>query len=119
MRIEWMGGDQWSDKLQSLSHYRFEAVAKLTLAEMFERGKNGGTPVDTGELRRSLHVNYGDMSIGYNKDYAPHVEYGHRVVVHGVPCGYVPGQRYLKKNVDTEKPRFERHCKEQFDRLKG
>lgn len=34
----------------------------------------------------------------YEKEDAPHVEYGHRTV----DGGWVPGQRFLKKNVDTQ-----------------
>ncbi|MCO8194398.1 MULTISPECIES: hypothetical protein [unclassified Anaerofustis] len=32
-----------------------------------------------------------------------HVEYGHRVVIHGKQVGYVNGQYFLKKNVDIQR----------------
>ena len=75
-------------KLNRLSHVRFEAVIMKNMAQIYNRGKaDGGTPVSTektrpggphGELRMSLGQS-GD-TVGYAKDYAPHVEYGHRTV---------------------------------------
>ena len=71
----------------------------------------GGTPRDSGELVFTSQVSlpngkgfYGEM--GYIKEYAPHVEYGHRIVQHGKTVGYVKGQRYLNKNVQIQKPIF-------------
>lgn len=87
----------------------------------------GGTPVDTGELRlsvradllggKSMHVKdnengglstlvdtsnistFSSATVGYTKEYAPHVEYGHRTR----NGGYVHGQRFLQKNVEKQK----------------
>ena len=88
-------------ELQRLSQLRFDAVILKNMTQIYNRGKApGGTPVDTGELRISLGQ-AGD-TVGYSKDYAPHVEYGHRLV----NGGYVQGQRYLKRNVDTQRPIF-------------
>lgn len=36
--------------------------------------------------------------MGYIKEYAPHVEYGHRTI----NGGWVPGQRFLKANADAQ-----------------
>ena len=99
-------------KLDRLSHFRFEAVVKKSMTEIYKRGKaDGGTPVDTGQLRLSLGMS-GD-TVGYAKSYAPHVEYGHRTV----NGGYVKGQRFLKRNVDAQRPIFEMDLKEQLERL--
>lgn len=54
------------------------------------RGGSNGTPVDTGELRLSSGAT--DDEVGYNAEYAPHVEYGHRTK----NGGYVQGQRFCK-----------------------
>lgn len=89
-------------KLKKLDSIRFDAVIEKNMTQIFQRGKRGGTPVDTGELRQSLSQSGSgeNTEVGYTKDYAPHVEYGHRTV----NGGFVQGQHYLKKNVDTQRP---------------
>ncbi len=101
-------------ELRRLSNLRFDAVVKKNMAEIFQRGKvrGSGTPVDTGELIGSLGM--AGEEVGYTKTYAPHVEYGHRTV----NGGWVPGQRFLKRNVDTQRPIFERDLKKQLRRAK-
>lgn len=99
-------------KLNRLSHVRFEAVVIKNMTQIYNRGKaNGGTPVDTGELRMSLGQS-GD-TVGYAKDYAPHVEYGHRTV----NGGYVEGQRFLQRNVRAQEPIFRRDLIDQLRKL--
>lgn len=93
-------------ELQRLNGIRFDAVVKKQTTQMLNRARqSGGTPVSTektrpggphGELRISSSTT--DDEIGYTKEYAPHVEYGHRTV----NGGWVPGQRFLKANVDTQ-----------------
>ena len=98
-----------SEKLKSLCALKFEAVQKKQLTQMLSRARNGGTPVSTeatrpggphGELRKSSFVDMGSLQMGYNKEYAPHVEYGHRTR----NGGFVQGQRFLQKNTETQKP---------------
>lgn len=99
-------------KLDRLSHVRFEAVVIKNMTQIYNRGKaNGGTPVDTGELRMSLGQS-GD-TVGYAKDYAPHVEYGHRTV----NGGYVEGQRFLQRNVRAQEPIFRQDLIDQLRKL--
>lgn len=99
-------------KLNRLSHVRFEAVVIKNMTQIYNRGKaNGGTPVDTGELRISLGQS-GD-TVGYAKDYAPHVEYGHRTV----NGGYVEGQRFLQRNVKAQEPIFRQDLIDQLRKL--
>ena len=73
------------------------------------------TPIDTGELRMSRKTEFtqGDQGVfGYTKDYAPHVEYGHRqtpgrfvpTIRKKLKANYVPGRYYLKKNWEVQKP---------------
>lgn len=88
--------DALAKALKSMNEVRFDAVVKKNVTQMLNTARNGGTPVDTGELRLSSST-YGD-EMGYTKEYAPHVEYGHRTR----GGGYVPGQRFLKANVDTQ-----------------
>lgn len=96
------GVEKLAKALFAMSEASFEAVSLKSLAEIYNRGKSdSGTPVDTGELRQSLMKD--SESVGYTKDYAPHVEYGHRTV----NGGFVPGQYYFKHNVDVQKVIFE------------
>ncbi|WP_422122929.1 hypothetical protein DHX103_14455 [Planococcus sp. X10-3] len=106
MRVEWMGDTALIKELIRKSQTDFDRVGAKSLLELRNRAvksKNpaqGGTPVDSSELRMSATVN-GD-SMGYIKDYAPHVEYGHRLV----NGGFVPGQYFLRTNVNIQKPIF-------------
>lgn len=94
-------------ELRRLSDVRFDAVVQKQVVQMLNRARQpGGTPVSTeetrpggphGELRQSSSVSEDEM--GYTKEYAPHVEYGHRTV----EGGYVAGQHFLKENVDTQR----------------
>lgn len=113
MAFELTDVDNLAGELQRLSQLRFDAVIKKNMTQIYNRGKaEGGTPVDTGELRMSLSQS-GDV-VGYTKDYAPHVEYGHRTV----SGGFVQGQRFLKKNVDAQRPIFEEDLRKQLGRFK-
>ena len=99
-------------KLQRLSGARFDAVINKNMTQIYNRGKSdGGTPVASGELRLSLGQS-GDL-VGYAKDYASHVEYGHRTV----GGGYVQGQLYLKRNVDAQRPIYRQDLIAQLRRL--
>lgn len=106
MIIKLVDKDGLGKKLKQLSSVDFRKVAMKSLTEMFNRAEQM-TPVDTGELRLSRAVsrpvNGFDGEFGYPKEYAPHVEYGHRTRGNG----FVEGQRFLKKNVDLQRPIFE------------
>lgn len=111
MAFEIIDVDGLAKELDRLSHLRFEAIVLKNMTQIYNRGKSGGTPVDTGELRISL-TQTGD-TVGYTKDYAPHVEYGHRTR----GGGYVQGQHFLKKNVDTQRPIFEEDLRRELRRF--
>ncbi len=102
IRIEWDNAEVLAleKKLFALSAIRLDGVLKSNIKEIFNRAQSGGTPVDTGELRNTSFANVQDYAFGYTEDYAPHVEYGHRTR----GGGFVPGQYYLKKNVETQRP---------------
>lgn len=95
-------------ELQRLNSIRFDAVEKKQLTQMLNRARQaGGTPVSTeetrpggphGELRLSSSTT--EDEIGYTKEYAPHVEYGHRTI----GGGFVQGQHFLQNNVDIQRP---------------
>jgi len=90
-----------SNALKALDQVRFDAVITKNATQMLNRARApGGTPVDTGELRESSNKS-GD-EVGYTKSYAPHQEYGFRTK----DGGFVYGQHYLQRNVDTQRPIF-------------
>lgn len=101
-------------RFEELTETTTDQIKKKTMTQIFKRAvQTGGTPVSTertrpggphGELRQSATVSPTYDMMGYSKDYAPHVEFGHRVVVHGKSCGYVPGQYYLKANINKQYP---------------
>lgn len=110
MRVmyEWMGIETLAKELERKSETDYRKVEAKNLLEMRNRAvtskspSNGGTPVDTSELRQSASVNLNNGVFGYTKDYAPHVEFGHRTA----DGGYVPGQYYLQANVNIQQPIF-------------
>lgn len=62
--------------------------------DMVSRGHApGGTPVDTGALRKSLKAAPDASGVGYLMEYAPHVEYGTQ---------HQRGQGFLKANRDAQ-----------------
>ncbi len=54
--------------LQTMNSIRFEAVVKKNVTQLLNAARNGGTPVDTGELRKSSGVTGDEM--GYIAEYA-------------------------------------------------
>ena len=95
-------------ELRRLSGLRFDAVIEKQTVEMVDRGSKshnpaqGGTPYDTGEMIQSIGKSgrgY-EEEAGYTKDYAPHVEYGHRTL----DGGFVQGQHFLQTNVELQRP---------------
>lgn len=99
--ITFTGFQELEAELNRLNSVRFEAVVKKQTTELFNRARAaGGTPVDSGQMRNSSRADLNNGEIGYTTEYAPHVEYGHRTR----NGGYVQGQRFLQRNVDTQRP---------------
>ena len=106
-KIALVGVEELENRLNQLNSVRWEAVRKKQTAQMLNRARqSGGTPVSTektrpkgphGELRQSSSSS--GEEVGYTKEYGPHVEYGHRTV----NGGFVPGQRFLQRNVETQR----------------
>lgn len=105
--IKITGVEQLTAKLKRMSAIRFDAVYKKQLTQMLNRARQpGGTPVDTGELRKSSSV--GNNEMGYVAAYASHVEFGHRTR----GGGWVPGQKFLQANVNAQIPIFKQDLKD-------
>lgn len=101
--IRLTGMEELERKILRLNSIRFDAVTTKNITQMFNRAKGnnpstGGTPVDTGELRQALTRL--EDGIGYAKEYAPHVNFGHRTI----NGGYVQGQRFLDHNLEIQSP---------------
>lgn len=101
-----LGYKELMSTLKGLNSIRFDAIVKKQATQMYQRAAkhgagSGGTPYDTGELMESRYQKKDEF--GYTKEYAPHVEYGHRTRARG---GFVPGQYFLRKNVDIQAPIF-------------
>jgi hypothetical protein len=99
-------------KLEDMARKTPAAGAKF-LAQEGEllRGRAAeNTPVDTGHLRNSWkmqQVSPSRVEVTNNVEYAAHVEYGHRVKIHGKFTGkVVPGDKMLHRAVDETKANF-------------
>lgn len=120
IKISLEGVQPLLNRLESLRQIKAEGLALQAATQIRERAlhnKNttrGGTPVDTGELRQTAilgKIPHG-YYVGYIKEYAPHVEYGHRQNVgQFVPAigarlvrSWVPGQHFLRDNVRIQEP---------------
>ena len=109
-------------KLRQMSEIRFDAVVAKQAADIVDRAAashnpdQGGTPYDTGEMLQSVGKTGKGISaeVGYTKEYAPHVEFGHRTV----NGGWVPGQHFLQNNVDIQRPIFKRDLQETIKETK-
>lgn len=113
MRFEWFGVNRLAKKLIEKSETDFQEVAEKNTRDIYTRSqKAGGTPVGDytggGQLRKSAQYRGDEM--GYTLHYGPHVEYGHRLV----NGGYVPGQYYLKRNVDTQRPIYKQDLRDKI-----
>ena len=109
-QIKLIGLEELEDELQRLNSVRFDAVAEKQVVQMLNRARaSGGTPVDTGELRQSSSATKDEM--GYGTEYAPHVEFGHRIVVKRKKVGYVEGQYFLSANLEQQRPIYKADLK--------
>lgn len=101
IRLQTAGLEDLERVLARRSAVDFGAVVAKQAAEMLSRARaEGGTPVDTGELRKSSRSNPRSGEMGYTVEYAPHVEYGYRTK----NGGFVTGQRFLQHNVEAQRP---------------
>lgn len=110
IKYELMGVEALESALKTKSRADFEKVRNKNLLQMRDRSvrskdpTKGGTPVDSGELRLDGKTDLNRGLFGYTKDYGPHVNYGHRLVIGGRTVGYVPGQNFLGANVNIQRP---------------
>ena len=118
IKIRLTGADDLQRALDGLSDVRMDAIKAKQITEISNRaaaapGTPGATPRDTGELRISAHADYSDFTFGYSKEYAGHVEFGHRTR----NGGYVEGQKYLETNVNLQAPIYQQDVENELNRL--
>ena len=106
--IRWMGEHKLADALIRKSATDFKQLERRNILALRNRAvksqdpSQGGTPVDSNELRLSATVSPSGDEFGYTTHYAPHVEYGHRTR----DGGFEPGQYFLRTNVEIQRPLF-------------
>lgn len=123
MSVSVSGTKDLEQKLQRMNQIRFDAVVEKQAIQMVGRAmashnpSQGGTPYDKGQLLESVQKSEsgGSVEVGYTKEYAPHVEYGHRTR----NGGWVPGQHFLQKNVEIQRPIFQQDLLEAIEKEKG
>ena len=118
MKLECKGIRELEAVLRRKGNLNLEAVKILSVNNMVARAKDqghdpgqGGTPYDKGELLQSVFPNLPD-EMGYLKDYAPHVEYGHRTL----DGGFVEGQFFLRRNVELQGPIYKQDLLDEIKR---
>ena len=58
-------------ELNKLSSIRWESIRKKQVVQLLNRARaSGGTPVDTGELRKSSSADLNAGEMGYSAEYA-------------------------------------------------
>lgn len=112
------GVDALAAALKRGNSIRLDGILLKNLTQMNNRARAaGGTPVDSGELRKSSGITKpggGDTGeMGYTKEYAPHVEFGHRTV----SGSWVPGQHFLQRNLEEQAPIFKEDLEKEIERL--
>ena len=118
MKFTVKGTEKLEERFRAMNAIRWDGVVNKSLTQMFNRGaRPPGTPVgkqtknhSAGELRKTRRVKKISSKDGsytgsfyYTKDYAPHVEYGHRIVRKGKQVGYANGKKYLFNNVQKQR----------------
>lgn len=120
MRVHIENLEEVKQRLERLKKIDFEESVKRAATDIYNMGQTR-TPKRTGELRQSMAVNKNsktEYQVGYAKEYAPHVEYGHRMVRGGKQTGYIDGQYFLKAMCEDEEPKFREYVKKQLEEAK-
>lgn len=129
MKVELLGDKELAEALKKGSELRFDSVCLKQLTDMESRAQIT-TPYKSGELVKSTRIIPPDKGIGgefgYTKEYAPHVEYGHRqnvgqfvaAIGKRLKASYIPGQHFLLNNVNTQKPIFRQDLLNELKKVK-
>lgn len=123
MKVEWKGTEKLNAKLkQIVQNYPREKnkFLKQTAEKLLTRTKKL-TPADTGKLRGSWQRSEPEgnsIDVYNNTEYAPYVEFGHRIVAFGKDTGKVKeGVFMLRDAVDESSDNFVKDANEILARL--
>lgn len=133
--VSFNGVEALEKELNRLNSVRFDGVIEAQAANMVDRATathnpiQGGTPYDTGELIQSVNKSGSstETEIGYIKEYAPHVEYGHRqnpgqfvpAIGKRLKARYVEGQHFLRNNVNIQRDIYKKDLQEAIKKEGG
>lgn len=111
MHIKFEGADKLNAALKRMAAESPREIARFMRmeAELVKGRVKGMTPVDTGRLRNSWTstVSGSTAEIFTPVEYAPYVEFPHRVKIHGRFTGtVVPGQFMLRDAIDDSANSF-------------
>ena len=102
MRIEFEGAKQLNAALKKIAANCPKEIARFMRmeAELVKGRVKAKTPVDTGRLRNSWTstVSGNTAEIFTPVEYAPYVEFGHRVKIHGRLTGNVVQGRFMLRD---------------------
>lgn len=120
-KIDIQGVEACVARIKKIDGYRplISRCVVKSLADMRNRS-NSLTPRNTGELRNSAFGNQlGDLEgeFGFTKEYAPYVEYGHRLVRGGRTVGYCPANPFLEPNARAQESTFQSDCEKAIEML--
>lgn len=129
MKLE--GADDLIRKVNNMAQDKNPLTRAInkTMAEMKTRNNDPTqTPTISGEMRNSFYtriLNPTTGQVGYTKEYAPYVEYGHRQEVgRYVPAikkrltkPYVEGRYFFKQNIERQREPFQRDVEEAMNEL--
>lgn len=118
MKIKTTGFEKAERVIAGMAHPPIDRLVMKQLTDIYNRGviPGTGTPKDTGELIQSMTINppkNGEGSVGYTKEYAPYVEYGHRTR----NGGFVEGQYFLRRNGEQQQTIFEEDILRMYETL--
>lgn len=122
MNIKFEGAKELNAKLRQMaaqSPYEIERFMRMEAEKVKGRVKLL-TPVDKGVLRPawSSNVNGATAEIFNNTEYAPYVEFGHRVKIHGKFTGtVVPGVHMLRDAIESSAASFQQDAAQIMARI--
>ena len=116
--VQWLGTEALMEALARGAEIplRMEAIA-VKNATLFLNDIRAHAPKKSGEMRNrsAMTPEKGGAEVGLRVEYAPHVEYGHRIVRAGKTIGYVNGQYFLQDMANAHEKEFQ----EDVDKMIG
>lgn len=132
IQLKLFNDEDFARRMRGLQKIDMRSLYADTVASMMRRSRANGekkrkavspaTPYRHGYLNRSRKTAVKESGgyFGYSAEYAPHVEYGHRLVRNGRQVGYVKGQHFLRANIKMEAKLFKKRIQKVYEEaMKG